>query len=254
MPPPSAIQGGGSVQQGLSAAYESFAFCKYCLAADKRYSLDLMNTPTLPTPSFHAPCRRCAADTPHQLIGECKKFDHANDGPIQIDFCETYSLIQCQVCKQGRMRQVFWNSENDDSPAEYFPPGRRRREPAWIDDLEDKYKGLLQEVYAAYDAGYTAIAAMGARAALDVWVSSQTPNIKGFSKKLEELRRLGTLNARQIELLVPTFDAGSGAAHRGYRPDVDDTLTVIEAVEHVLHQDLFAVRVQRLKKNTPPRE
>ncbi len=39
MPPPSAIHGGGSVQQGLSAAYESIAFCKHRRAADKRYSL-----------------------------------------------------------------------------------------------------------------------------------------------------------------------------------------------------------------------
>lgn len=151
------------------------------------------------------------------------------------------------------MRQVFWNSENEDSPAEYFPPGRRRRQPAWIDELEEKYIDLLHEVYAAYDAGYTATAVMGARAALDVWVSSQTPSGNNFPKKLESLSQIGSLNARQIELLKPTFDTGSGAAHRGFRPDVHDTLTVIEAVEHVLQQDLFADRLQRLKKNTPSR-
>ena len=42
MPPPSAIQGDGSVQQGLSAAYESIAFCKHRRAADKRYSLGVI--------------------------------------------------------------------------------------------------------------------------------------------------------------------------------------------------------------------
>ena len=41
MPPPSAIQGDASVQQGLSAAYESIAFCKHRRAADKRYSFSL---------------------------------------------------------------------------------------------------------------------------------------------------------------------------------------------------------------------
>ncbi len=39
MPPASHSPGGGSVQQGLSAAYESIAFCKHRRAADKRYSL-----------------------------------------------------------------------------------------------------------------------------------------------------------------------------------------------------------------------
>ena len=39
MPPASHSQADGSVQQGLSAAHESFAFCKHRRAADKRYSL-----------------------------------------------------------------------------------------------------------------------------------------------------------------------------------------------------------------------
>ena len=47
MPPPSAIQSGGPVQQGLSAAYESFAFCKHRRAADKRYSLGRTNASDL---------------------------------------------------------------------------------------------------------------------------------------------------------------------------------------------------------------
>ena len=42
MPPPLAIQGNSSVQQGLSAAYESIAFCKHRRGADKRYLLGVM--------------------------------------------------------------------------------------------------------------------------------------------------------------------------------------------------------------------
>ena len=37
----SAIQGGGSVQQGLSAAYEPFAFCKHRRVGDKHYLLGM---------------------------------------------------------------------------------------------------------------------------------------------------------------------------------------------------------------------
>ena len=40
MSPPQTVNG-GSVQQGLSAAYAIFAFCLHRLAADKRYSFDL---------------------------------------------------------------------------------------------------------------------------------------------------------------------------------------------------------------------
>lgn len=204
--------------------------------------------------TFHAPCQRCGAETMHAHVGECKKTSQVDDHGVHIDFCETYALIQCQVCAQARMRRIFWNSENEESSPEYFPPGRRRNPPAWVDGLDEKYKSLLQEVYAAYDAGYMAIALMGARAALDVWVSSQTSNTNNFNAKLRNLQQVGTLSARQIELLGPTFDAASGAAHRGFKPNDADALTVIEAVEHVLQQDSLLPRIEQLKKNTPPRE
>jgi hypothetical protein len=206
------------------------------------------------TLKFYAPCQRCGAETPHSLVGECRKVSSINDHGVQIDFCETYSLIQCNICEQARLRRVFWNSENEASPPEYFPPGRRRRPPVWVDELDEKYKSLLQEVYAAYDSGYMATALMGARAALDIWVSTQTSNSNGFNAKLSKLKQAGTLSSRQIELLEPTFNAASGAAHRGYKPNEADALTVIEAVENVLQQDSLAPRIEQLKKNTPPRE
>lgn len=203
--------------------------------------------------TFHAPCQRCGSETHHADIGECKKVSKINYQDVQIDFCETYTLIQCQVCEQARLRRVFWNSENDESPAEYFPPGRRRLPPFWVEGLNEIYKTLLQEVYAAYDSGYMAIALMGARAALDVWVSTQTSNTNGFKAKLNKLKEVGKLSEIQIKLLETTFDAASSAAHRGFKPNEDDALTVIEAVENVLQQDSLIPKMEQLKKNTPPR-
>lgn len=202
----------------------------------------------------YAPCNGCGGDTHHDAVGVCVKRDHSMDSNVRVDFAETYSLLRCQVCQQARMRLVLWNSENDDSPPQYFPPPRRRRSPDWIDQLDEQYSALLTEVYAAYDAGFTAIAVMGARAVLDVWVSSQTSNLNNFNLKLQHLRDLGTLSARQIGLLYPTFEAGSGAAHRGYVPDLADALTVIETIENVLQQELLLPRVERLRLNTPPRK
>ncbi|UUZ78117.1 hypothetical protein LP414_15505 [Polaromonas sp. P1(28)-13] len=49
MPPPSAIPAGGSVQQGLSVAYEPSACFKHRLAADKRYSLGFAMVNMLPS-------------------------------------------------------------------------------------------------------------------------------------------------------------------------------------------------------------
>ncbi|MGY8905091.1 MAG: hypothetical protein ACKVIH_11145, partial [Burkholderiales bacterium] len=134
-----------------------------------------MNTiDTSSTVSLH--CNRCHAETYHVQRGECKKTDLAFDETFQtkIYFAETYTLLQCQVCGQGRLQVVMWNSENDCSPASLFPPPECRRSPQWLSQIEQNQRILLQEVYAALDGGMYAMALMGIRSVLDVWVSGQT--------------------------------------------------------------------------------
>ena len=110
----------------------------------------------------------------------------------------------------------------------------------------------MAEVYSAMDYGLYGIALMGVRAVLDVWATSQTSQ-KPFPAKLEEIAALGALSVRQIEILKSTFEAGSAAAHRGYRPSLDDVTAAADAVENLLHQDVFMPRIAKLKANTPPK-
>lgn len=205
--------------------------------------------------TFFVHCNRCHAGTHHALHGECKKTDSDFDeaSRTEIQFAETYSLLQCQVCGQGRLQVVFWNSENDESPPVFFPPPECRRPPDWLKDIEQRPGVLLNEVYAALNAGMYAIALMGVRSVLDVWVSGQTPGRKNFPTKLETLVQLGGLSANQAEILKDVFDAGSAAAHRGYAPSLTDALAATEAVENLLHQHALVPRVGALKGNTPQR-
>lgn len=200
-------------------------------------------------------CNRCHADTNHGEHGHCKKTDRVIDDASQteVQFAETYVLLQCQVCGQARLRLVEWNSENDASPAQFFPPPSRRRPPTWLEDLNEPLRSLLKEVYLALDAGLNAIALMGVRAILDVWVSSQTTTINNFKRKLQSLKSSSILSRRQVEVLETLFDAGSAAAHRGYTPTLPDVIAATEAVENLLHQQLLQPRIDQLKSKTPPR-
>lgn len=206
--------------------------------------------------SVRVHCNRCHAETHHALRGECKTTDECFDevSRTQIDFAETYSLLQCQVCGQGRLQVVMWNSENDHSPPNLFPPSEFRRPPEWLNDLEQTQRYLLTEIYAALDTGMYALALMGVRAVLDVWVSDQTSGGKNFPKKLEPLVTYGTLSVRQFEILNNIFDAGSAAAHRGYVPSQPDALAAIEGVENLLQQHVLFPRIAAMKGNTPQRE
>lgn len=206
--------------------------------------------------SVRVHCNRCHAETHHALCGECKTTDQCFDevSRTQIDFAETYSLLQCQVCGQGRLQVVTWNSENDHSPPNLFPPSEFRRPPEWLNDLEQTQRFLLKEIYAALDAGMYAVALMGVRAVLDVWVSNQTSGGSDFAKKLGPLVTLGTLSAKQVEILKAVFDAGSAAAHRGYAPSQPDAFAAIEAVENLLQQHFLVPKIFAMKDNTPRRE
>ena len=206
--------------------------------------------------SVRVHCNRCHAETHHALCGECKTTDQCFDeaSRTQIDFAETYSLLQCQVCGQGRLQVVKWNSENDHSPPNLFPPSEFHRPPEWLNDLEQMQRFLLKEIYAALDVGLYAVALMGVRAVLDVWVSNQTSGGSNFPKKLEPLVIVGTLSMRQAEILRAVFDAGSAASHRGYAPSKPDALAAMEAVENLLQQHVLVPKICAMKDNTPQRE
>ena len=207
------------------------------------------------TSTFHVHCNRCHAETHHALRGECQKIDSCFDesSRTEINFAETYTLLQCQVCGQGRLLVVMWNSENDHSPPTLIPAPERRRPPDWLGELEQPLRTLLKEVYAALDVGLNAIALMGVRSILDIWVSEQTTSKNNFPKKLGDLVNIGTLSARQVEILDGVFDAGSAAAHRGYTPSHLDALSATEALENLLHQNVLIPRIHTLKGNTPQR-
>lgn len=200
-------------------------------------------------------CNRCHAETHQELRGECKTTDHCVDEASRatVYFAETYSLLQCKVCGQGRLQVVMWNSEEDNRPPIFFPAPECRRPPEWLGDLEEPLRSLLKEVNAALGAGMYAIALMGVRSALDVWVSHRTSDRNNFPKKLGQLVALGTLSARQVEILEAVFDAGSAAAHRGYAPSLSDALAATEAVENLLHQHVLIPRLEAMKANTPGR-
>lgn len=213
-------------------------------------------TATIDTSAGHfLYCNRCHSGTQHAERGNCKKVDKAFDEASRttIHFAETYSLLQCLVCGQARMQVVLWNSESDESSAQVHPPPEIRRPPTWVEHVERPLRAALMDVYTALNAGMHAIALMGVRSLLDVWVSSNTSNDNNFGNKLAQLVALGTLSARQVELLNATFDAGSAAIHRGYTPSKVDTLSALEAVENLLQQQHLVPKIEALKGNTPTR-
>jgi hypothetical protein len=75
-----------------------------------------------------------------------------------------------------------------------------------------------------------------------------------FAKKLEEAVSAGHVGAKEKDALAVLVDAGSAAAHRGWRPSHDDLTAMINALETFL-QRVFLTnpKVGTIKGGVPPR-
>lgn len=198
-------------------------------------------------------CNRCGSDTWHLIAGHTSNPSaHAENG-YTIAFDELSELLQCQVCHQTRLRVTSWNSENEWGKPVYYPLAATHRPPSWLNDLPDEYRDLTKQIYAALDSQSFSLALMGVRALLDIYVSRHSGINNDFQKKLEKLASLGALSAKNIEMLTPTFNAGSAAAHRGFQPSEDQVVTALQVVENLVQQDVLGPKTQALAASVPPR-
>jgi len=138
----------------------------------------------------------------------------------------------------------------------YWPAPTRRKRPEWIHQLEDDtLRDLLDEVYGALDADHRVLAAIGTRTALDrAMVLKGAMESSGFSEKLTELKKAGVISHQEQDLLTTLTDAGSAAAHRGWRPTPKELNTLMDGVEVFLHRTLIlGSAIDAMKNDVPPR-
>lgn len=200
-------------------------------------------------------CNRCGGDTWHLIVAQRRKETRAHlEGGYEILFVEGSDFLECQVCQQTRLRITDWNSENEHHSISFTPPASRHKTPSWLNELPPEYVDLALEIYPALDAGSFSLALMGARALLDVYISRHTGVGNDFKKKLDDLCRQGALSVKHAEILWPAFDAGSAAAHRGYRPSEHNVITALQVVENLIQQEILGIWTQKLHDETPKRK
>jgi hypothetical protein len=88
---------------------------------------------------------------------------------------------------------------------------------------------------------------------MDVYMVGKVGDQGGFEQKVKELAKLGYLSAAQVELVKPAVNAGSAAAHRGFHPQPEAVVVVLELVELLLHQDILGPQIKEVADAVPPR-
>ena len=197
-------------------------------------------------------CNECRQTTKHQLLKLV--VDKGNDDEQGFFWQTNYEMLQCCGCAAVVLRRKFWFSENEGVEVNVFPPPASRWLPEWQWQLPQEVRGLLKEVYAALQADSLSLAMMGSRALIETSMIKKVGDNGSFPANLKAMEDGGYLSSKNRQYLAVALDAGSAAAHRAHRPDVQDMNIVMDIAENLLHS-LFVLekKTKALEATIPPR-
>lgn len=179
-----------------------------------------------------------------------------------------YEMIECCGCEEVIFRIRYWeedwvqhdpvtDAEYMPEDVSYYPPVISRPKPSWFGDMNSQgapLASLLDEVYSAIHSGSFRLAAMGARAALDVAMNQTVGDVGGFAQKLDALVEGALIVPNEKTILDAALDVGNAASHRGHKPKPEEMATVMDIVENLLRR-IFVLPAQarKLRSKTPQR-
>jgi hypothetical protein len=161
-----------------------------------------------------------------------------------------FRILKCRGCGEVYFQKISAFSDdmipsNHDVAkdrvyrAEFWPNVTRHR-PGWMPNIaliDDKLYELLEETYRALNSGLKVITAIGLRTAIDrtTEVLKIDPG-RTFEEKLNDLEKAGKISNEERKAVGVLIDAGSAAAHRGWRPSDGDLNTMLSITENFLHR------------------
>lgn len=176
---------------------------------------------------------------------------------------DTSRMLKCGGCETVYFETRSSNSEDytHDGPIEsvtYYPAPSKRSEPPWLWEMlmeDERLYSLLNETYAALNNDARVLAAVGLRTVFDR--ASEQLGVdpgKPFKTKLDELVTMGKIGQAERDSLDILTDAGNAAAHRGWKPTVEQLATLMDMGENFLYRAIILhAKAQRLKKSIPKR-
>jgi len=121
-------------------------------------------------------------------------------------------------------------------------------------ESEEEVAELLEEIFSALQADNRRLATMGARCVLDCLISKKVGKGRGFQEGLKMLVGSNQITPDERTILEAGLDAGHAAAHRNYRPKVEDLGRVMNIVEHLIERFLILPgEAEQLSRTTPPK-
>ncbi|UYN94370.1 MAG: DUF4145 domain-containing protein [Enhydrobacter sp.] len=222
-----------------------------------------------------AHCPKCNGDRAADIVGEHSESYNSDN----YDENTLHRILKCRGCSHIQFQTATTSSEDVDysyddagetvmeypETIHYFPPIARRSRPDYTrshPSYSPAMKHLLDEAYDALKADLPVVASIALRTVFDAAteVLGIDPSLS-FKKKLDQLVADSKIDKLQRETLNALTDAGSAAAHRGWKPtnqELDIMFTIMESFLHrafvtSMEQKELAKRAAALRKRTPKR-
>jgi hypothetical protein len=215
-------------------------------------------------------CNKCGVTTPHNLSTVVERSESSDNPREPWHAIVSHQVLICPVCFCDTYRERVWFSENQDCDPDvgpsyddtYYPPRKKRLLPKWHDTLFSPLHEVLHEVYIAFQHDLRYVAAIGCRTALDIATVDKVSDVGTFADKLKLLVSGNHISEDECELFLAVTDSGNAAAHRGFKPENEDLMTLIDIVERLIHkfyikpvedQELLE-SARRTRAKVPPRK
>ncbi len=140
----------------------------------------------------------------------------------------------------------------------FYPQVSKRKIPDWsnnIQTVDPLLAALFEDVYTAVNINLNILAAIAIRTTFDrASELLEVPVDKSFDKKLIELVKIEHISEKEKDSLQALVDAGSAAAHRGWRPSEEDLDIMCSTLENFLQRAFINnPDMEKIKVKIPPR-
>jgi hypothetical protein len=219
-----------------------------------------MSEPALPTPTKGS-CPECGPDRLADILGHHQSTYHNE----RVDWgAIDYRILRCRGCEQVYFQRDESCSEWADYDGDplhdvtYWPSPSKRKKPDWLFEgklhaVDSDLAALFDSVYVALNNDLRVLSAIGIRTAFDraTELIGIDPSRK-FFEKLSDLVLLGKIGTSEQETLDILTDAGSAAAHRGWKPQPQELDTMMSIIELFLFRNFISdPAAKNLKQKFP---